>query len=101
MFTFSGTATVLAAHRLAHSRSGFTPIMDVAIRVAFALGVVVAVSITAEVSGAHVNPAVTLSLVAVGQFPWRQVPGYLVARWSAACSPAWSTGSCSPRCGHR
>ena len=32
------------------------------------------------VSGAHLNPAVTLSFAARGNFPWRRVPGYMVAQ---------------------
>lgn len=32
------------------------------------------------ISGAHVNPAVTLALAAGGRFPWRDVPGYIVAQ---------------------
>jgi aquaporin Z len=30
------------------------------------------------VSGAHLNPAVTLSFTLRGDFPWRRVPGYIV-----------------------
>src|SRR3954466_16145015 len=32
------------------------------------------------VSGAHLNPAVTLSFALRGDFPWRRVPGYVVAQ---------------------
>ncbi|HEU0026399.1 MAG TPA: aquaporin [Ktedonobacterales bacterium] len=32
------------------------------------------------VSGAHVNPAVTISFAARGDFPWARVPGYIVAQ---------------------
>jgi aquaporin Z len=32
------------------------------------------------VSGAHLNPAVTLAFAARGNFPWRRVPGYVVAQ---------------------
>jgi aquaporin Z len=32
------------------------------------------------VSGAHLNPAVTLAFAARRNFPWRRVPGYLVAQ---------------------
>ncbi len=31
------------------------------------------------ISGAHLNPAVTLGFAIRGDFPWRRVPGYLVA----------------------
>jgi glycerol uptake facilitator-like aquaporin len=34
----------------------------------------------APVSGAHLNPAVTVSEAARGALPWRDVPGYLVAQ---------------------
>ena len=36
------------------------------------------------VSGAHLNPAVTLSFVLRGDFPWRRVPAYLVAEFLGA-----------------
>ncbi len=32
------------------------------------------------VSGAHLNPVVTLSFAARGNFPWTRVPGYLLAQ---------------------
>jgi len=31
-------------------------------------------------SGAHLNPAVSLAFAARGDFPWRRVPGYIVAQ---------------------
>jgi glycerol uptake facilitator-like aquaporin len=34
----------------------------------------------APVSGAHLNPAVTVSEAARGVLPWRDIPGYLVAQ---------------------
>lgn len=79
MFTFSGTATVLAVHTL-HPHSGFTITDDIAISLAFAFGVLAAVYTTASISGAHINPAVTIALAAVRKFPWRHVPGYMAAQ---------------------
>src|SRR3954452_24476435 len=32
------------------------------------------------VSGAHLNPAVTLAFTIRGDFPWRRVPGYIVVQ---------------------
>ena len=32
------------------------------------------------VSGAHLNPAVSLAFAARGDFPWRRVPGYILAQ---------------------
>jgi aquaporin Z len=36
------------------------------------------------VSGAHLNPAVTLAFAVRGDFPWRRVPGYVVVQLVAA-----------------
>ena len=33
-----------------------------------------------KVSGAHLNPAVTIAFSLRGDFPWRRVPGYIVAQ---------------------
>jgi len=41
------------------------------------------------ISGAHLNPAVTLAFAVRGNFPWRRVPGYLVAEVAGALLAAW------------
>ncbi len=33
-----------------------------------------------KVSGAHLNPAVTIAFAARGDFPWRRAPGYILAQ---------------------
>jgi glycerol uptake facilitator-like aquaporin len=38
----------------------------------------------APISGAHFNPAVSLAAAAEGGFPWRRVPGYVVAQTAGA-----------------
>ncbi len=40
--------------------------------------------ITGWVSGAHLNPAVTIGMASIGQFPWGMVPGYIVAQIAGA-----------------
>lgn len=41
-----------------------------------------------KVSGAHFNPAVTMAFSLRGDFPWRRVPGYLVAQILGAVAAA-------------
>ncbi len=52
----------------------------IAITFGWAIAVFVGVYTTASVSGAHLNPAVTLALASIGKFPWAQVPTYLGAQ---------------------
>ena len=42
-----------------------------------------------KVSGAHLNPAVTLAFSLRGDFPWRRVPGYIVVQLAGAAFAAW------------
>ena len=38
-----------------------------------------------SVSGAHLNPGVTLAFAMRGDFPWKRVPGYILAQFAGAC----------------
>jgi aquaporin Z len=42
-----------------------------------------------RVSGAHLNPAVSIGFALRGDFPWRRVPGYLVVQLAGAALAAW------------
>ncbi|MGH0178374.1 UNVERIFIED_CONTAM: hypothetical protein FKN15_077264 [Acipenser sinensis] len=46
------------------------------VNLAFAVGVVSAVYISRGVSGAHLNPAVSLSFCVLGRFQWKRLPFY-------------------------
>lgn len=46
--------------------------------------VALAIYAVGGISGAHINPAVTLGLAASGNFPWSQVPYYIVAQMIGA-----------------
>jgi len=46
--------------------------------------VFIAVVCVGEISGAHINPAVTLGLAVAGRFAWAEVPGYVIAQMAGA-----------------
>jgi len=82
---FIGTAILLllgngvcANVTLAKSKARGSGWMVVA--TAWGLAVALAVYSVGRISGAHINPAVTVSLAAIGSFPWSQVPGYILAQ---------------------
>jgi len=52
----------------------------IVITAGWAFGVAVAVYAVGSFSGAHLNPAVTIGLAAIGKFAWGSVPGYVAAQ---------------------
>ncbi|KAI3704077.1 hypothetical protein L1987_74284 [Smallanthus sonchifolius] len=56
------------------------------------LAVIVVVFSIGHISGAHVNPAVTIAFATVGPFPWKRVPLYIVAQ-VAGCTIATYAGT--------
>ncbi|WP_339838439.1 MIP/aquaporin family protein [uncultured Maribacter sp.] len=52
----------------------------VGISLAWGIAVFIGVYISADVSGAHLNPAVSIGLAVAGKFSWSLVPGYIVAQ---------------------
>jgi len=52
----------------------------IVITVGWGVAVAMAVYAVGRISGAHLNPAVTFGLAAIGSFPWADVPGYLLAQ---------------------
>ncbi|KAG2003554.1 hypothetical protein CC2G_004147 [Coprinopsis cinerea AmutBmut pab1-1] len=50
------------------------------INVGWGVGVAMGVWLSGGISGGHINPAVTLALATFRGFPWRKVPGYILAQ---------------------
>ena len=52
----------------------------IVITMGWGVAVALAVYAVGRISGAHLNPAVTVGLASIGSFPWPEVPGYIVAQ---------------------
>ena len=86
---YAGTATAAAA-ALDKSIAGVAP-DSLAVALAFGLTLAAVVAALGNVSGAHVNAAVTLGLAVTRRFPWRFVPAYLLAQLAGALLGAGAT----------
>ena len=59
-------------------------ITHLGISMVFGLVTMVIIYTIGDVSGAHLNPAVTLGFAAAERLPWRYVPGYMIAQLGGA-----------------
>lgn len=72
-----GTGTIVLGARI-----GELPLLVLA--AAWFLAVLLPITLFIRVSGAHLNPAVTLALAASGRVAWREVPFYVLGQVSGA-----------------
>jgi glycerol uptake facilitator protein len=70
-----GVVANVVLHRTKGQNSGW-----IVITMGWACAVTIAVYAVNAVSGAHLNPAVTIALATIGSFPWANVPMYIAAQ---------------------
>ncbi len=59
---------------------GFTPVSWNLVALGWGFALMLGIYVAGAVSGAHLNPAVTLAFAARGKFPWARVPLYWAAQ---------------------
>src|SRR5215210_5191110 len=89
ILVFGGTAVAVGAI-LGRPTAG-AAYDSLAVALAFGLALAAVVAAVGHVSGAHVNPAVTLGMAATKKFPWQFVPHYVVAQLVGAVLAALAT----------
>jgi glycerol uptake facilitator protein len=52
------------------------------------MAVVFGIYVAGGISGAHINPAVSVAFASFGRFPWKKVPGYVIAQVAGAMAGA-------------
>lgn len=82
----NGVNANVSLHKTYGHQSGW-----IVIALGWGLAVFIGVFVAGPISGAHINPAVTLGLAVANKFPWDQVPGYVAAQMLGAFAGAWIT----------
>ncbi len=54
------------------------------VAIVWGIGIALAIQLTSALSGAHLNPAVTLALATARRLPWSKVPRYVAAQFCGA-----------------
>ncbi|XP_027125419.1 aquaporin NIP6-1 [Coffea eugenioides] len=80
---FSGTATAIVNQKTQGSET------LIGLSASTGLAVMIVILATGHISGAHINPAVTIAFAALKHFPWKHVPAYIAAQVLASLSAAF------------
>jgi aquaporin NIP len=75
---FAGCGAIVADQRYGH------PLGGVGVALTFGLVILVMVYATGHLSGAHINPAVTIAFTATRHFPTRDALAYIAAQLTGA-----------------
>jgi aquaporin Z len=75
---FAGTGAIVV-NGVSHGALGHA-----GIAITFGLIVLAMIYTVGDVSGAHLNPAVTTAFAVAGRFSWIEVPGYIIAQVAGA-----------------
>ena len=75
---FAGTGAIIANEV---SRNAIT---HVGVALTFGLVVLAMIYTLGDISGAHLNPAVTLAFCTAGRMPWSAAPAYLLSQFTGA-----------------
>ncbi|XP_059303538.1 aquaporin NIP6-1-like [Lycium ferocissimum] len=81
---FAGTATAIMNQKKQGSES------LIGLAASTGLAVMIVILSTGHISGAHLNPAVTISFAALKHFPWKDVPMYIGAQIIASLCAAFA-----------
>ncbi|GAV72371.1 MIP domain-containing protein [Cephalotus follicularis] len=81
---FAGTATAIV-----NQKTGGTETL-LGLATSTGLAVMIVILSTGHISGAHLNPAVTIAFAALKHFPWKNVPVYMGAQVMASVCAAFA-----------
>ncbi len=85
LLTFIGAGAAAELGQQLHAtNSPFTDANFLLVALAHGFALFIAVIIVGKISGAHVNPAVTVGLASIGRLPWADAPAYLVGQFVGA-----------------
>ncbi|XP_042483435.1 aquaporin NIP6-1-like [Macadamia integrifolia] len=81
---FAGTATGIVNQKTHGSET------LIGLATSTGLAVMIVILSTGHISGAHLNPSVTIAFAALKHFPWKQVPVYIIAQTMASICAAFA-----------